>query len=96
MPDAQLVEYEHELLMVYRLRNFLQDNIQAAVQESMLRYLSPDKNDSAGITAAPERQMFSIQKRLGKYPEFERDKANIEKLLRNYQLEIQVKKAQAI
>lgn len=31
MPDAQLVEYEHELLMVYRLRNFLQDNIQAAV-----------------------------------------------------------------
>ena len=31
MPDTQLVEYEHELLMVYRLRNFLQDNIQAAV-----------------------------------------------------------------
>jgi hypothetical protein len=62
----------------------------------MLRYLAPDKNDSAGITAAPERQIFSIQKRLGKYPEFEKDKANIEKLLRNYQLEIQVKKAQAI
>ena len=70
--------------MVYRLRNFLQDNIQAAVQESMLRHLSPDKHDSAGITASPERQMVNMGKRLGKYPEFERDKSNIEKLLRNY------------
>ena len=61
-----------------------------------MRYLAPDKNASAGITAAPARRILGIQKRLGKYPEFEKDKANTEKLLRNYQLEIQVKKAQAI
>lgn len=91
LADAEMDGYEHDLLMVYRLKNVLAGQVGQAMEAAA----EGRPSTTAGaplVPTGPTDQLSAYMKRgLGKYPDFEADKRSLAKLLVNYALEMQVK-----
>jgi hypothetical protein len=99
LADVEMDGYEHDLLMVYRLKNVLSTAIagqlgqamEAAAKETKEGRLSTTAGAQPAPTGPTDRPSTYMKRGLGKYPDFEADKRNLAKLLVNYALEMQVK-----
>lgn len=99
LADAEMDGYEHDLLMVYRLKNVLRFSIARQVGQAMEAAAKGRLSATAGAppasinlpTGPTDRPSTYMKRGLGKYPDFEADKRNLAKLLVNYALEMQVK-----